>query len=314
MKIKIVLLGAGFGLLLLLFSCSEDENEPPMADDLLFIVAEDVPIGTVVGTVSATDKEGDALTYTITAGNDANEFELSDEGTLRTLALLDYETATSYQLAVRIADNSGSIDILITINVTDVDEGTGVIGGTVTVDGITYSLVDGLIEDYGGDGTHYNYDFVLVDDAIAMENDEPVPGEGTKIGVYAELFSAGDASFDVGTFEYLDEAVSPGFTQSYFNYLTITTFDDPIGDDPDPDADGYFIAVGGSVTVVENAELNYTLTYNIDLAEADFDTDELINGGDEFSLTFAYTGDFVFVPLDETARTVEIEKSNKRIF
>ncbi len=315
MKIKNVLLGSAFGLLLLLFSCSEDENDAPVASDAFFIVPEDASIGTVIGTITATDQQGDALTYVITSGNEANVFEFGEEGALRTRAMMDFETTPSYELVVVISDGSNSTEISVRIDVTDVDEGTGNNGGEVTIEGITYNLVDGLIDDFGGDGTHYNYDFILVDDAILLdEDDDFIPGEETTIGIYVELFSAGDASFEAGTFDYLDESISPSFTQSYFNYLNISTFTEAIGTNEDPEADGYFVAVGGTVTVVENSELNYTLTYAIDVAEADFDTDELIAGGEEFSLAFSYTGVFKFIPLDETARRTAAQKSKRRFF
>ena len=56
-----------------------DENTMPSISDQEFTVAEDISDATVIGTVTATDAEGDALTYSITA-NDTDLFEISTGG------------------------------------------------------------------------------------------------------------------------------------------------------------------------------------------------------------------------------------------
>ncbi len=314
MKIRRLLIGVVLSSTLFFLSCGGDENTPPSANNVSVQVPEDTAIGTVIANITASDAEGDVLSYTIISGNDANTFELNDEGALRTLVSLDFETTDSYLLSVAVSDGDNSVNITVSIEIIDVDESPGNSGVEVMIDGINYTLVDGLIDDFGGDGTHYNYDFFLVNDEIKMEDGDLVPGEETTIFVYAELFSAGNSSFNPGTFEYLDVFSTPRNDQSYFNYFAIATYDDPSDVVNEQDPAKWFIAVGGSVTVTQNTGLNYTIAYNLDVAEADYDTDEVIVGGSEFTLEFTYTGDFEFIPLDDAARKTGVKNLDKGIF
>ncbi len=87
-------------------------------------IAENTGSGVDIGSaVSATDVNGDTLTYTL-GGTDASSFSLdSSSGQLRTSVALDYETKTSYSVILTVSDENGASDsIRVTINVTDVDE------------------------------------------------------------------------------------------------------------------------------------------------------------------------------------------------
>ena len=97
-------------------------------------VAENTPSGEDIGLVaSATDADGDILTYSLT-GTDAASFDIeTTSGQLRTKASLDFETKSSYSVTVNVLDGKDadgntkatpatddSIDMSITV--TDVDE------------------------------------------------------------------------------------------------------------------------------------------------------------------------------------------------
>ena len=87
-------------------------------------VAENTPAGQPIGApVSATDADGDALTYAL-VGEDAAAFALdADSGQVRTLAALDYETRTTYAVIVEVSDGQGGTARLpVTIAVTDENE------------------------------------------------------------------------------------------------------------------------------------------------------------------------------------------------
>ena len=78
-----------------------------------------------LGTVSATDGDSDALTYSIEGGNAAGLFEI--DGSTGALSYKgtgeDYESGTtSYELTVRASDGSLHSDVTVTVNVTDVVE------------------------------------------------------------------------------------------------------------------------------------------------------------------------------------------------
>ena len=88
-------------------------------------LAEDTPSGTPVGgPITATDPNGDNLTYML-SGGDAMYFTIDDMGQIMVGAntMLDYETKMSYMVTVRATDPEGlSGSIAVTVNVTNVDE------------------------------------------------------------------------------------------------------------------------------------------------------------------------------------------------
>ena len=102
-------------------------NDAPVIDeDQTFSVAEDAEAGDVVGTVTASDADGDAITYAIASGNADGIFaidEFTGEITIANPANLDFETTESYDLVIRATDSEGASDLqTVTIDVTDVEE------------------------------------------------------------------------------------------------------------------------------------------------------------------------------------------------
>ena len=55
-------------------------NHAPQSEDAVFAVAENSANGTLVGQVSATDIDGDNLTFAITAGNESGTFAIDNQG------------------------------------------------------------------------------------------------------------------------------------------------------------------------------------------------------------------------------------------
>ena len=89
-------------------------------------VAENTAAGTNIGTpVAATDVNGDTLSYSL-SGTDAASFDIGiSTGQLMTKAALDYEIKMSYMVTVTATHPDGATaSIMVTINVTDVDETT----------------------------------------------------------------------------------------------------------------------------------------------------------------------------------------------
>ncbi|MGI6417730.1 MAG: cadherin domain-containing protein [Thermoguttaceae bacterium] len=103
-----------------------DANDAPVLGDATFALPEYAAVGTLVGTVTATDPDRPAqtLTYAITAGNASGLFAIhsaTGQITLADNSTLDYETISQYVLTVRVADNgtpSLSDTAAVTINVT----------------------------------------------------------------------------------------------------------------------------------------------------------------------------------------------------
>ena len=99
-------------------------NEAPVfVNQPGFSVAEDIDDTTLIGTVSATDPEGDHLSFGL-SGNPSNLFEISNDGDL-SLAPgknLDYETDTSHTIQVRLTVGNSTVFKNISVMVTDVVE------------------------------------------------------------------------------------------------------------------------------------------------------------------------------------------------
>jgi uncharacterized membrane protein YqhA len=86
-------------------------------------VAENQPIGTVVGSFSSVDPDaGEAFTYTLVSGigvDDNSAFTIDAGGHLLTAAIFDYEGKSSYGIRVRTTDYSGMwFEEAFTISVT----------------------------------------------------------------------------------------------------------------------------------------------------------------------------------------------------
>lgn len=113
-------------------------NDPPEFDEGSTAnrsVAEGAPVGTPVGAaVTATDPDGDELTYTLAAGDGSNFVSVNPAtGKISVTAgrLLDYETSTAVTLTVQvsnrkdashIADTAVDDTITVTVNLINVDE------------------------------------------------------------------------------------------------------------------------------------------------------------------------------------------------
>ena len=113
--------------------------------------------------VSATDRDGDTLTYTL-EGTDADSFNIlstSDGGQIRTSSALNHEEKSSYSVTVRVTDGRGGADAVnVTIRVTDVDgEAPGVpFAPTVTaVSSTSLSVSWDAPENTGPPITDYDY-------------------------------------------------------------------------------------------------------------------------------------------------------------
>ena len=109
-------------------------NEPPgfHAIEAFRNVAENTPTDRAIGSaVTATDANGDALTYTL-GGPQAGFFGIAPAtGQLQTRAALDYERRSTHTLRVTATDPFGAPAVItVTIDVQDVDEPLTVAGTT----------------------------------------------------------------------------------------------------------------------------------------------------------------------------------------
>ncbi|MDB2370687.1 S8 family serine peptidase [Gammaproteobacteria bacterium] len=92
-------------------------NSPTITSSATFSAAENQ---TAIGTVTATDADGDSLTYSISG----SEINISSSGVLTFATAPDYETKNSYTATVTVTDGTASVTQDIAVNVTDVSEVT----------------------------------------------------------------------------------------------------------------------------------------------------------------------------------------------
>ena len=101
-------------------------NNPPVIDDQTFNIDENSSNGTGVGSVIASDADGDDLIFSINGGTGENTFNIDNDGNLAVSdnTKLDFETNTSLSLNISVSDGNASDNALITININDVLEDT----------------------------------------------------------------------------------------------------------------------------------------------------------------------------------------------
>jgi nitrite reductase (NO-forming)/hydroxylamine reductase len=112
----------------------ENQNRPPVVNNQGFSINENSANGTTVGTVAASDPDGNTLSYSITAGNTSGAFAINASTgalTVANSAALDYETITQFSLTVRVADPGGLSDTAtVTVSLINVaDTATGAANG-----------------------------------------------------------------------------------------------------------------------------------------------------------------------------------------
>ncbi|KPA18590.1 Cadherin domain protein, partial [Candidatus Magnetomorum sp. HK-1] len=102
-----------------------DVNDPPVINNQTFSVNENSSNGTLVDILSASDPEGNTLTYGISNGNESGAFAIgSTTGnvTVNNGNLLNYENVHSYTLTVYAEDLEYSSTATLVININNVNE------------------------------------------------------------------------------------------------------------------------------------------------------------------------------------------------
>ena len=236
-----------------------------------FSVPEDVATTTLVGSVSATDPNDDAVTYTITAGDEDGKFDIGPtSGAITVAAALDYETTPSYTLKVEASDASGnSAAAMVAIAVTDVFDDIAPAPGNVDVSlsagtfTITWDAVAGAANyesqfRTGGSGGTWTS---VGTTATTMLTYSPTGGPECGTTYEFRVRAHGDGTTYVSDWgepsepePYTTEACNrpPGFTTSTYSFTVAedATTTDPVGTvsatDPDSDPVSHSITSGNA--------------------------------------------------------------------
>ena len=129
-------------------------NEAPTVGDQGFAINENSAIGSVVGSVAASDPDaGDVLSYAITAGNEDDTFAIDANGVITVQGALNFEALPSYALSVQVTDGGLLSDsAVVALNVTTED--ISVISGTPGNDTLVSTAMDETLSGGGGDDTY----------------------------------------------------------------------------------------------------------------------------------------------------------------
>ena len=141
-------------------------NNPPTDISLTSnIISETASIGSLVGTLSATDPDTSisSLTFSFTSSGDAQDddndsFTISGTSLL-TSTTLDYETKTSYNIYVNVSDGTSNYAKGFTVSVTNVLEPVTDLGfevASIVTDGLVVHLDAADSNSYSGTGDTWN--------------------------------------------------------------------------------------------------------------------------------------------------------------
>jgi len=177
-------------------------------------IAEDTSVGTVIGELSATDVDGDTLTYTLDDDADGR-FELVTENGVTKVVLsgtLDYETAAAHEVSVSVTDGEHTTNETFTITVGDVAENTaptdieisndtlkesarvGFVVGVLSATDAEGDTITWTLESGEGDNDD-RFSLVVNDDgtvSVVLKN--AMDHESTSGGVYDLVVTATDAN------------------------------------------------------------------------------------------------------------------------
>ncbi len=112
-------------------------NDPPVLSDATFTLDENSPVGTVIGTLMASDVEGQQLFYFIESGNASGAFALDVNTGVLTVAdspPLDFETTPQFTLTIRVRDfGQASSTATVRVNLANVNEAPTLAGATFSL-------------------------------------------------------------------------------------------------------------------------------------------------------------------------------------
>jgi hypothetical protein len=114
----------------LLISITNPSEGAPVISGLATTISVQENLTSVV-TVSASDPDGDSLTYSLT-GTDASSLSISSSGVITFNSAPDYETKTSYSVTVNVSDGTNTTSQPLTINITNTNDNAPVISGLPT--------------------------------------------------------------------------------------------------------------------------------------------------------------------------------------
>ncbi|MEQ8472152.1 MAG: cadherin domain-containing protein, partial [Marinoscillum sp.] len=150
-------------------------NEAPLVGDQSFNVDENSPTETVVGTIAASDPEGDDLTFSITSGNDLGAFQVdanTGELSVTQASLFNFEVNPSFSLKLEVSDGELSDKATIIVNLNDQNESPIITPANYTIDeNSSIGTLVGTVDGSDPDGDILSFTIFSRDDFGAFQLD-----------------------------------------------------------------------------------------------------------------------------------------------
>ncbi len=197
-------------------------NSAPVADDGTFSIDENSSLGSIVGTVSASDADNDPMYFSIESGNDDGVFAIDwTSGEIVLLKPIDHETLDSYALVVKVRDFVLFDTAAITININDVNEPPSM--NTPPVLEIDENAPAGTF--VGTVSATDVDDGDILDFSIILGN----VGDAFAIGSSGDITVAGDLNFEIqATYVLTVEVTDSGsLSDTSTVWITINDVDEP---------------------------------------------------------------------------------------
>ena len=283
-----------------------DVNDAPVfteGDNTTRGIAENTPANQNIGVpVSATDEDGDTLTYTL-GGTDAAAFNLMPSGQLRTKVPLNHEEKDSYQVRIEVSDGNGGTDtIAVSISVTDVNDAPVFADDTISRSVAENTPTDQNIglavtaTDEDGDALTYSLDGT---DALSFGIDRNTGQLKTKASLNYETEASYQVSIEVND--------SNGGTDTVTVGITVTDENDaPV-----------FASETTTRSIIGNTPANENIGLPVSATDEDGDTLTYSLGGDPDAASFGIdptTGQLLtsarLNPADKDAYQVTVEASD----
>lgn len=271
-------------------------NANPTVNNDTFVIAEDAPVSTSVGTPVASDPEaGESLTWSIVSGNTGNAFAINaSTGEITVNAALDFEVLASYALVIEVEDNQMLTDqATITINVSDVEPmvsnqnlavdenaSNGESVGTVALDpgdqnSVTFDITAGNVE--GAFAINSSTGEITVANTSAIDFEQQ-----TSFALTVEVTDDGGTTVDTAIVTVAINDVSPSISDQTFsvaenasNGTTVDTVVLNFGDDNsinfsiDGGNPGIAFAIdssSGEITVNDTTAIDFEASPSFNLA------------------------------------------------
>ena len=131
-----------------------NDNTPSITSSATFSAAENQ---TAIGTVTATDEDGETISYSL-SGTDASSMSInSSSGVLTFSSAPDYETKTSYSATVTASDGTNSATQDIAVNVMNLNDNTPSITSSATFSAAENQTAIGTVTSTDEDGETISY-------------------------------------------------------------------------------------------------------------------------------------------------------------